>query len=214
MISEGFIQAISIQKLLFFYLPRFPLKWNSSCTRLEPNSRPLWRMIPWTTFMLGCFLTGILCGYGAFYFGKINPRPEFQRFNFLCILGAAGLAISVSLLLFEMVRNSPLYVPITNQVFELQEKCSLVYRGRIHHQANPNVDLLLLIGSILFGFTTIFALLNCVLFELDVFYWIFEEYFLTAPEYRSSQEIICSVVIRCVLMYPNFLKEFDPQFLG
>lgn len=217
MISETCIQAIKIQKAIFGYMPHYPFQWNSTFTGIEFSAKSPWRLIPWFTFLFLLFLSGVLCGYGSIYFTQINPRPDFNLINLTCLLGCSGLAIGASLIFHDLLRKYKIYLPVINDLFHLERKCISVYGHitmSVNQQPSSQIEFFLIIGSISFGIIPIVAVANSIILNLDVYYWLFDEYILTSPMYRSSVEICVSILVRCALLSPAFFEGLRSACFG
>lgn len=80
MITSTVKSAFEWHKLLFFYLPSYPLAWDADYTKLSVSKSRV-KVILWVLFLFDSFLTALGNGYVLVTHYFVNERPTFA-FNF------------------------------------------------------------------------------------------------------------------------------------
>lgn len=210
MLTNTNIFVVRLQRTIFFYLPPFPLQWNSDFTRLG-ILLPMTTWIPWFILFVEALFTGF-AGISVILWFVIVPQqqPKLERFK-LGIFFLAGLtALLVFIITFHLFKNRHQFLLGFNFIVQLEKVLiQFYYKVPLSVQdfkelvkAGTHSELLQLLVLICAGGAPLVGMMIALFFDMDPYNYILEIFFHGNAYHRGQIEIAIGCGIRAICIYP------------
>lgn len=206
MITDAHVFGIMLQKWIFFYLPRFAVKWNVLYTEIQWNF-PTWRLLPWAFLLSFLPINGVLRAFAAVDFTYIHSRPDFTTIHLLVNAAAPFILIIYCFFVVLTLWNIDLYLATFNQILRLERSLIGVFYKKLGRPVSSDTGIFLILMTLTGGAIPLVVIVNDLLANYDPMYFILEQYVMEDPMYRSMQQYILSRLVRLVLLFPLFFES-------